>query len=313
MITRASLPVALTTDVAVPFGVADCQRAPKRRVVVPLDGSSASEAIVPIVARLARGTRCEIILLHAVGGLSCGRPAESALVVQATATQAASDYLATVADRLTRDGFAQVRRSLWYSEPLLAISKAATREPVDLIAMATNGRRGLRRAGSEGVTAAVMRSISLPLLLARGSSRWLGALEHVVVPLDGSSAAATILPVVSAISEPGRTRIHFVQAIDSVRSLARRDAELYLAKVARGLRDEGFLVDWRVILDRAPDAIARFATQVGADLITMAGGGDAHSGSTRVALYAMNAAALPFLLLRPGPHGQPWPFPSPHQ
>jgi hypothetical protein len=38
-------------------GVLPCRDAPLRRVVVPLDGSRTSEAIVPVVARLARTVR----------------------------------------------------------------------------------------------------------------------------------------------------------------------------------------------------------------------------------------------------------------
>jgi nucleotide-binding universal stress UspA family protein len=300
MIKVASIPAAFKRNVLSAFDVSPSRDAPMRRVVVPLDGSPASEAIVPIVARLARTVRCEIVILHAVGAVPYGRGADHALYMQATAAQTALAYLATVADRLTGDGFSRVRRSVWYKDPVSAINTATTTdEQVDLIAMASDGWPGLRRAGSEGIATAVTRATALPVLLARGS-RWLGALDHVVVPLDGSPTAATILPVVSAIYEPGRTRIHLAYVAGPVRGLAPRDAALYLSNVATRLWDQGLMVDSTVTLDQAPGAIARFATRVDADLITMATDGEARSCSTRVEFDTMSGSPIPALLLRPG-------------
>jgi nucleotide-binding universal stress UspA family protein len=296
MFDLASPSVAITRTPAKPSLVSGVQDEPKRRVVIPLDGSPASEAIVPIVARLTRQLSCEIVLLHAVGCFASDEGAE--LQRQARATQTASAYLATIAGRLRDDGFTQIRRSIWYKDPAPAIRAAATSEQVDLIAMATTGELGPTRAGT-GVAAAVMQSTRVPLLLARGSSSWLGALEHVVVPLDSSSADATVLPIVSAISEPQRTRIHLVRAIDPARRLDRRYAELYLATVAATLHNQGLLTDSSVIQDESPVGIARFATQVGAQLITMATSMRADSGFTRQVLNATHAAS-PVLLLRPG-------------
>src|SRR4029453_3110041 len=180
MIKAASIPAAFKRNGLSAFDVSLSRDAPMRRVVVPLDGSPASEAIVPIVARLARTVRCEVVLLHAVGAVPYGRGADHALCMQARVTRNALAYLATVGDRLTGDGFSQVRRSVWYKDPVSAINKATTDEQVDLIAMASDGWPGLRRAGSEGVATAVTRSTALPVLLARGP-RWLDGLDHVVV------------------------------------------------------------------------------------------------------------------------------------
>ena len=299
MIKVASIPAAFKRNGLSAFDVSPRRDAPMRRVVVPLDGSPASEAIVPIVARLARTVRCEIVLLHAVGVVPYGRGADHTLYMQASATRTALAYLATVAERLTRDGFSRVRRSVWYKDPVSAINRATTEEQVDLIAMASDGWPGLRRAGSEGVATAVTKSTALPVLLARGP-RWLGALDHVVVPLDGSPTAATILPVVSAIYEPDRTRIHLAYAAGPVRGLAPRNAALYLANVAMGLRDQGLTVDSTFTLDQAPGAIARFAARVDADLIMMVTDGEARSGSIRLVFDAMSGQATPVLLLRPG-------------
>lgn len=270
-----------------------------RRVVVPLDGSPASEAIVPIVARLTRTVRREIVLLHAVGAIPYGRAADQALYMQARAARTALAYLATVADRLTGDGFSRVRRSVWYKDPVSAINAATTDAQVDLIAMASDGWPGLSRAGFQGIATAVTRSTALPVLLACGSSR-LGGLDHIVVPLDGSPTAATILPVVSAIYEPGRTRIHLAYVTGPVGGFAPRDAALYLSAVAMRLRGQGRMVDSTVILDQAPGGIARFATRVDADLIALATDGEVRSGSAPLELDAMSGLPMPVLLLRPG-------------
>ena len=305
MIECAFMPAAAEENWLRPVDVMPVREALMRRVVVPLDGSPASEAIVPIIKRLTRAVRCEIVLLHAVGAVPYDRGADSALYMQARAARIALAYLATVADRLTGDGGTRVRRSVWFKDPVSAINRATTTEQVDLIAMAGDGWPGLRWAGSVGVATAVTRSAAPPVLLAR-DCKSLGALDHVVVLLDGSPMAATILQVVSAIHDPGRTRIHCACVADPVRGLAPRDAALYLSNVALRLREEGLMVDSTFTLDQAPGAIAGFAARVDSDLVVMATDSEARPDSTRLVVEGLSASRIPMLLLRPGRRREQW-------
>ena len=80
-------------------------------------------------------------------------------------------YLKDVAERLERRGVKGVRWAVWYDEPKAAIAAAVQRDQVDLIAMATHGRSGLRRLFFGSVAEGVLRSASVPVLLFKAGER----------------------------------------------------------------------------------------------------------------------------------------------
>jgi len=83
------------------------------------------------------------------------------------------------------------------------IEKGAS-DPAMLIAMATHGRSGLDRYLLGSVTEKVLRGSDNPLLLARASAEMPAAgvgFPTIVVPLDGSELAESILPMVAGLAK----------------------------------------------------------------------------------------------------------------
>ena len=115
-----------------------------KRILVPLDGSRLSEAVLPLAEALARDYDADLLLVRA---LPPGGSAEIEVEVQATA----EDYLRTMAADLAARG-RSVEWKVWYDEPARAIADAARYNGVDLIAMTTHGRGGVSRliAGKRG-------------------------------------------------------------------------------------------------------------------------------------------------------------------
>ncbi len=75
---------------------------------------------------------------------------------------------------------------------------------VDLIAMSTHGRRGLKRWILGSVAQKVLHGTSRLLLLirARETERWQPAhIDRIVVPLDGSEVSTRILPYVEELAD----------------------------------------------------------------------------------------------------------------
>jgi nucleotide-binding universal stress UspA family protein len=79
----------------------------------------------------------------------------------------AEAYLAGVAARLASEGFEVRTRIEAHFAPARAILQTGESEGVDLIAIATHGYTGMKRAILGSVTDKVLRGARWPLLLAR--------------------------------------------------------------------------------------------------------------------------------------------------
>jgi nucleotide-binding universal stress UspA family protein len=131
-----------------------------RRIVVPLDGSSLAERILPSIATLATLENSEIMLLNVqsltepVAKKGAGRPPawEDA---NFAATQA---YLRWIAEKLRSQGLTATCEIVIGQNIAEEIAAYAARERADLVAIATHGRGGLSRMLRSSVADTVTRS-----------------------------------------------------------------------------------------------------------------------------------------------------------
>jgi nucleotide-binding universal stress UspA family protein len=141
-----------------------------RRIIVPLDGSALSEAILPEVERLAADSPVELVLL-AVGAIphEVQNRAGTVAYLDDIAREEADDlaqYLEGHAHRL-QTGRVHARTRVRFGEPAAEIVRCADEEEADAIAMSTHGRTGLDRLVHGSVAGTVRRSSRLPVLLLR--------------------------------------------------------------------------------------------------------------------------------------------------
>ena len=130
-----------------------------RTVLVPLDGSPESEAVLPHAEAIAQAFDAEIILLrvaftHDVEGVD----------PRTTGENLAQQYLAQV-QRLEQEKKLRTRVLVRFGDPVEAIVTCASEEQVDLIALATHGRQGLQRLLEGSVADGVMHKTRIPLFL----------------------------------------------------------------------------------------------------------------------------------------------------
>lgn len=138
-----------------------------KRILVPLDGSPLSEAILPQVAGLTHALGAEVTLLrvglaHAFPGVDPAFLVEEEVRVM----QEAEDYLATVAERFAREDMI-VRTAVRYGQPAAEIIDHVAFEGADLVAMSTHGRSALTRLVMGSVAEEVVRNARVPVLLLR--------------------------------------------------------------------------------------------------------------------------------------------------
>ena len=144
------------------------------RVLVPLDGSAAAEAILEPVADLAGTTRLRILLLRVVEPDLSHRalldPGMESAADRTAETEAARRYLEGVADGLRPTGAAvAVYATVGYPEAEIALQ--GQKGYVDLVAMTTGGCTGATPDGLGSVAAAAVQFAGVPALLVRAGAR----------------------------------------------------------------------------------------------------------------------------------------------
>ncbi|HEX9886787.1 MAG TPA: universal stress protein [Longimicrobiales bacterium] len=141
--------------------------APFNHVLIPLDGSERSERIVAPTMDLVAGSETRVRLLQvvrpsAVFGTQV-LPVSAGAVAEARrkAIQYLEGVAEGIADRVSAVGIEVIEST----QPAQGILEVAERESVDLVALATHGYRGVRRALLGSVADKVLRGADVPLLL----------------------------------------------------------------------------------------------------------------------------------------------------
>lgn len=141
-----------------------------RRILVPLDGSSVAEQILPTVTTIAQALSGELILFQVpIAHVSGWMTGEWYLPVQGvleTAEEDAQVYLSRVADTLMGQGLAVATATAIGSVASCIIEYAEVNQ-IDLIAMCTHGRTGMARWALGSIADRVLRAGSTPILLVR--------------------------------------------------------------------------------------------------------------------------------------------------
>jgi len=172
------------------------------RMLIPLDGSNLAENVLPYARVLAQALGLRIDLLSVVESLDFARTTHAGhmrsvdSIVEA-AMRAGEQYLQdVVAPSFT--GIGVDHCFVEQGNPEAIIIEKAARDKETLIGMGTRGRSGIHRWLMGSVAEKVLRGAANPLLLVRGDEQGkidgAATLKSIIVPLDGSKRAETILP-----------------------------------------------------------------------------------------------------------------------
>ena len=140
---------------------------PLKRIVVPLDGSTLAEQILPRVLALAKLEEAEITLLNVLIPQSYSQKeiVDPSLPWWDKDIAVAQAYLFRIAGKLRRNGVAVTTDIVIGENVASAIGDFASREKADLIAIATHGRGGLARMIRGSVADSVMHSSRVSMLV----------------------------------------------------------------------------------------------------------------------------------------------------
>lgn len=143
-----------------------------KKILVPLDGSSRAEAILPHVESLARPLRAEVVLLYVDESADLMLERDEVvdmnryLEKRRRHLQSKETYLQGIADDWRARDIV-VRWRIAHGSVVRGIIEYATKEAADLVAMASHGMAGVETTYYGSVTAGVLNRIDRPLLLIR--------------------------------------------------------------------------------------------------------------------------------------------------
>ena len=177
------------------------------RILIPLDGSKTAEKVLPYARYLAGRFKIPIELLAVVdiAEMAAQMSAEKAQFLDTVVEDGvrhSTVYLRGVASSFPD---ADVKCTVAKAQAADAIIERGEADTAMLITMATHGRSGLNRFLLGSIAEKVLRGTANALLLVRATeeakSAGEAALKSIIVPLDGSELAESVLPMVAGLAK----------------------------------------------------------------------------------------------------------------
>jgi nucleotide-binding universal stress UspA family protein len=309
-----------------------------RKILVPLDGSTFAEHALPLALGLARRSGAEIHLATVstplaaayLEGVYVGNAdLEEEMAAQQRAYQEST--LARLRERIDVPLTGEVK----YGEVASTLCELAASGEFDLLVMATHARSPFGRFWLGSVADEMIRHGTLPMLLVRPGEDAPNLdeepdLGRVVLPLDGTELAEQILEPAVALAGlmPGAEIVlvrairpvmpvdvtpemlglgseveHVLCQMEELQGQIHREADAYLAGVARRLEARGLKVRTQVVVEEKPaEAILHEAEDEHAGLIaleTHGRGGLSRLFRGSVTDKVVRGAHVPILVHRP--------------
>ena len=294
-----------------------------RRMLVPLDGSELAEVVFTYAKDFAGRLDIDIILLHVSTPSAKGfMPMQQAYIKRAAEIvkrQAREVQQSTGVQPGSKP--VKVRGELVVGYPAEDILRYAEENEVDLILLATHGHSGLKRWSIGSVASKVLSATKTLVWLVRAGipeetpyDQWPS--KTLLVPLDGSELAESVLPHVEVLAKQRGTEpvdvvllrvsrpptmpsyygpelsgvsLNWGEYMQREETRRKRAAEEYLAEVEKRLKDSNISVRSEVLAGRANDELVEYANKHPFSMVVMATHG--RSGLSRL-VYGSVAANL---------------------
>ncbi len=252
------------------------------RVLVPLDGSPLSQQVLPYVRLVAKALQLPVELMSAFSPVpeELADPQHGLYIDQLATTfrEQAHKDLHPIEVSLQDSGFA-VSTTVREGDAASRIVDEAEKQPDTLIAMSTHGRSGISRWVMGSVTDKVLHATTSPMMIIRCRPEESVApdvkLSSMIVPLDGSSHAQSILPHVATMAKGLGSKILLTRVTTSTDSSL--DPAAYLSQVAERLRREGITaLEEQLLQGDVSDTIVNLTHQIADNMVAVTTHG--HSG-----------------------------------
>jgi len=144
-----------------------------RRILVAIEHSPADSAVIDHVSALAKQVGAELHLVHVADGWAA-RNFDQLKLRESEEMKIDRDYLERLRAELEGRGLT-VETRLAMGDPATELTKVATEESVDLIAMSTHGHRFLNDLLRGATADRVRHNVQIPVLMVRALKAPVGA------------------------------------------------------------------------------------------------------------------------------------------
>jgi len=272
-----------------------------RRMLVPLDGSEVAEVVFTYAIELAGRLDLDVTLLNV-----CTPEERELLPMHRAYVERMAETLRCQSEEVQEKGGAQpgdksvkACGKVAVGYPAEEIVRYADENNIDLILVATHGRSGIGHWTMGSVADKVLRASKKPVWLVRAGipeeivyDKW--PRKTILVPLDGSELAESVLPHVEALAKQrGPEMVDVVllrvceypivpldyaegvpigweKQMEKETARCREIAHQYLAVVERRFKDVGVTVKSEVLEGKPAEEIVDYATKNPFNLIAMA-------------------------------------------
>ncbi len=192
-----------------------------RSILVPLDGSSPAERALAVASALASRFGSDLHIVH----VHLTRVTDELPVYGLTgdvARATAEQYVLAAADRMRAALVGQVSGTVLEGSPVSAIKEYATATRIELVVMSSHGRTGASRFWLGSVADALIRASTAPVLMVRAGEQATaasGKFERILLPLDGSSFAESVIPHAIALASLSAAHIHLLRVEERAEDL----------------------------------------------------------------------------------------------
>jgi nucleotide-binding universal stress UspA family protein len=196
-------------------------------IIVPLDGSTLAECVLPHVAAIAPVTHARITLLHV---LQQARTGDSTPAVDPVEwhlqKQNAEKYLEGIVNRLGEAGILGVEPVILEGNPAGSVIDYARNNNVDLIALSTHGRSGLSGWNVSGIVQKILLRSYTSTLLVRAylpSSAGITKVRYkrLFVGMDCSARSEFVLPFAINLAKFYKSQLILETVIEKPRLINR--------------------------------------------------------------------------------------------
>lgn len=179
-----------------------------KKMLIPLDGSELAEVVFPYAKELAGRLDLEVILLYVGSPARHGfAPMQQAYIERAADTVRRQSQEVQKKSGIKPGGKAvEVHGETAEGYPADEILRYTDENKIDLILMATRGLSGIKRWVLGNVAEKVLRASKIPTLIISAGipdstpyDKWPS--RTILVPLDGSEMAESVLPHAEALAE----------------------------------------------------------------------------------------------------------------
>ena len=277
-------------------------------ILVPLDGSEVSEAILGQVCRILHLKDAEVTLVEAVPVPV--QPSFEYSPMLADLKSGAEKYIAGLKEQLEREGV-HANGVVKVGGAATTILEAAKDHKATLIAMATHGRTGLSRFVMGSVAEKVTRASETPVLLVRSfKDPEVGAdrtpvqeipFKKILVPVDGSEKSLAVIPYVRELARAMQASVIVLGVVEPTYDGKAGEGDPLVRIAVKDLAAAGIPVDPIVRLGDPASEILDATKRHGVDLLAMSTHG--RNGPSRwvmgsVTEKVLRAAMVPMLVVR---------------